>query len=372
MERLLQTGKRGNEMSNTWGQMLKVTIFGESHGPGIGVVIDGLPPGTEPNWAEIQRHMSRRAPGQSDLASPRKEQDEPEILSGLYLGKTTGAPLCALIRNQDTRSSDYDPAVPRPGSADLAAHIKYKGNQDYRGGGAFSGRLTAPLTFAGSIARQILADHGMTIGAHIKQIEDRKDSDFDAIDDTLLDSLTRTPFPVLDEQAGRTMADRIRQARDEKDSVGGIIECVAIGIPAGVGAPFFDSMESAVASMMFSIPAVKGIEFGAGFSIAAMRGSQANDEIYSVGDQFHTRTNNNGGINGGITNGMPLLFRVAIKPTPSIGKVQSSVDIRSGEERTLQIVGRHDPCIVPRAVVVVESAFALCLLDRILSNGEWK
>lgn len=359
-------------MSNTWGQMLKITIFGESHGPGIGVVIDGLPPGVEPDFPEVQRHMSRRAPGQSDLASPRKEPDEPEILSGLYLGKTTGAPLCALIRNQDTRSSDYDPAVPRPGSADLVAHIKYKGNQDYRGGGAFSGRLTAPLTFAGSIARQILAAKGITIGAHIKQIEDIEDRGFDAADEILLASLTRMPFPVLDKEAGRTMADRIRQAKEEEDSVGGIIECVAIGIPAGVGAPFFDSMESAVASMMFSIPGVKGIEFGAGFSIAAMRGSQANDEIRKDGDQFRTRTNNNGGINGGISNGMPILFRVAIKPTPSIGKPQSSVDIRSGEETTLQIVGRHDPCIVPRAVVVVESAFALCLLDRILSNGEWR
>jgi len=372
LERLLQTEKRGNEMSNTWGQMLKVTIFGESHGPGIGVVIDGLPPGVEPNFPEIYRHMSRRAPGQSELTTPRKESDEPEILSGLFHGKTTGAPLCALIRNQDTRSSDYDPAVTRPGSADFVAQIKYKGCQDYRGGGTFSGRMTAPLTFAGSIARQILADRGIYIGAHIKQIEGIEDLSFEIVDETLLASLTHALFPVLDDEAGRKMSDRIRQAKEEEDSVGGIIECVATGIPAGVGSPFFDSIESAVASMMFSIPAVKGIEFGAGFSITAMRGSQANDEIITVGERVLTRTNNNGGINGGISNGMPILFRVAVKPTPSIGKTQSSIDIRSGEEKELKIKGRHDPCIVPRAVVVVESAFALCLLDRILSNGEWK
>lgn len=356
-------------MSNTWGQRLKVTVFGESHGPGLGVVVDGLPPGFPVDWDRLRSEMARRAPGTSDLSTPRKEADEAEVLSGFYNGATTGRPLCAVVRNTDTRSRDYDPSIPRPGTADLAAHIKYKGFQDPRGSGSFSGRITAALVFAGAIARQILEERGITIGARIARIAGIDDGGTLEPDAILLSELARSSFPVLDGAKGEAMQAAIRRARDEGDSVGGIVECAACGVPAGLGEPFFDSVESSVASMLFSIPAVKGVEFGSGFAIADLEGSRANDAIYHDGKAFRTRTNHNGGINGGITNGMPVVVRAAFKPPASIGKEQDSAEIGTGEPRRLAIVGRHDPCIVQRAVVVVEAALALSLLDLLLVNG---
>ena len=356
-------------MSNVWGNKIKLSIFGESHGQGIGIIVDGLPAGFEIDMNEVVRQMQRRAPGSNEFSTARKESDRVEILSGVYQGKTTGAPLCGMIRNQDTRSQDYQRELPRPGTADLTAHMKFKGFQDHRGGGHFSGRLTAPLTFAGSIARQILESRGVVIGAHIRQIDTITDNFFGEIVPADLKELTFSNFPVIEDKVRESMEEAIKRAKADNDSVGGIVECAAIGLPAGMGAPFFESIESAISSMMFSIPAIKGIEFGSGFSLASMRGSQANDEILWSDGSFHTRTNHNGGVNGGITNGMPLIFRVVVKPTASIGKSQTTVDLRTLESTELVIKGRHDPSIVPRSVVVVESALAVCLLDA-WSQGE--
>jgi chorismate synthase len=370
---------------NIWGRNLRLSIFGESHGEGIGIVIDGLPPGCPVDMEGVNFHMARRAPGQSELTTPRKESDQVEVLSGMFNGVTTGAPLCGIIRNRNTRSRDYTKDLPRPGTADLTAHIKYGGHNDYRGGGHFSGRLTAPLTFAGSIVRQVLESRGIHIGAHILQIGTCRGESFDGagtyrgeafesvrpIDAGLLKTLTRTEFPVLDETKAEGMKKAILQAAEEKDSVGGIIECAACGQPAGLGSPFFESIESSLSSMIFSIPGTKGIEFGHGFGIAAMRGSEANDLLYYDEGNIVMHTNHSGGINGGLTNGVPILFRVAFRPTASIGKAQNTVDLRTGENKIIEVTGRHDPCIVPRAVVVVESALALCLMDHMLEVG-WK
>lgn len=352
-------------MSNVWGNQIKLSIFGESHGPGIGIVIDGLPAGFELKIQEIERQMKRRAPGNNPFSTPRKEQDRVEILSGVFHGKTTGAPLCGMIRNEDTRSHDYTREYPRPGSADLTAMMKFNGFQDYRGGGHFSGRLTAPLTFAGSVARQILEAMGVVIAAHIKQIGEIEDSTFSEFTFDAFSALSHSDFPVLNPSVRDEMKTAIENAKEEKDSVGGILECAAIGLPGGIGSPFFESMESRISSMMFSIPAVKGIEFGSGFALASMRGSQANDEIYWENGTFATKTNHNGGINGGITNGMPLVFRVVVKPTASIGKPQTTVNLSTFESEEFVIQGRHDPSIVPRSAVVIESALALCLLDAL-------
>lgn len=356
-------------MSNLWGRNLRLSIFGESHGEGIGIVIDGLPAGYPLDLDKVSFHMARRAPGQSELTTPRKEADQVEILSGVFNGITTGAPLCGMIRNCDTRSKDYTKELPRPGTADLTAHIKYKGYNDYRGAGHFSGRLTAPLTFAGSIARQILASKGIHIGAHILQIGPHLDDAFSDINAELLNVLTGLDFPVLNEAKAGAMKKEILQAAGEKDSVGGIVECAAIGQPAGLGSPFFGSMESSLASMLFSIPGMKGIAFGDGFNMANMRGSEVNDAFYYENDHIKMRTNHSGGINGGITNGMPIVFRTVFRPTASIGKPQNTVDLTTGENKTVAFEGRHDPCIIPRAVVVVESALALCLMDSLMEAG---
>lgn len=370
---------------NIWGRNLRLSIFGESHGEGIGIVIDGLPPGFSVDMEGVNFHMARREPGQSELTTPRKEADQVEILSGIFNGVTTGAPLCGIIRNRNIRSQDYTKDLPRPGTADLTAHIKYEGYNDYRGGGHFSGRLTAPLTFAGSIVRQMLEAKGIYIGAHILQIGTCRDEAFAGIetylseasesarpiDAELLKTLTRTDFPLLDATKEKEMKETILQAAKEKDSVGGIIECAACGQPAGLGSPFFDSLESSLSSMMFSIPGAKGIEFGDGFGMASMRGSEANDPLYYEEGKIIMRSNHSGGINGGITNGMPILLRVAFRPTASIGKEQKTVDLKTKENKVIEVTGRHDPCIVPRAVVVVESALALCLMDHMLEAG-WR
>ncbi len=359
-------------MSNIWGRNLRLSIFGESHGQGIGIVIDGLPAGFSLNMEEVNRHMERRAPGRSEFVTPRREGDGVEILSGVFNGFTTGAPLCGMIRNKNTRSEDYEKDLARPGTADLTAHIKYKGYNDYRGSGHFSGRITAPLTFAGSIARQMLASKGIHIGSHILQIGGERGETFDKagqIHRKQLIDLAQSDFPLLNEEKGEGMKAEILRAREEKDSVGGIIECAALGHPAGLGSPFFESMESNLASMLFSIPAVKGVEFGGGFDLASMRGSQVNDPLFYEEGKILLRTNHSGGINGGITNGMPIVFRTVFRPTASIGKEQNTVNLATGENSTVTVEGRHDPCIVPRAVPVVESALALCLMDSMMEAG---
>ncbi len=353
-------------MSNTFGDRITLSIFGESHGGGIGIVIGGLPAGEPVSEEAISVDMARRAPGNSRLSTPRREPDQVELLSGVFEGKTTGAPLCGLIRNTNTRSHDYTPELPRPGHADLAAYFKYHGFADYRGGGHFSGRLTAPLVLAGSIARQILTRRGVAVGAHIEQIGSVRDDRFDNPDTALLRLLTQSAFPLLCPERQGPMEEQVLAARAEGDSVGGIIECAAVGVPAGLGNPFFDSLESKLSHMLFSIPAVKGVEFGDGFGLCSRRGSKTNDAIRVENKTIYTESNYNGGLNGGITNGMPVICRVAIKPTPSIAKVQRTVNLQTKENTELQIRGRHDPCIVPRAVPVVEAGVLLCLLDEMV------
>jgi len=350
-------------MSNTWGNRITLSIFGESHGEAIGIVIGGLPAGEGINEEEIAADMARRAPGNNEFSTKRKEPDKAEIVSGLYREKTTGAPLCGMIRNTDTRSSDYDATVPRPSHADYAAYVKYGGNSDPRGGGHFSGRLTAPIVFAGNIAKQILKKEGIVFGAHILQIGSARDSMFGEVTPYLLNELIKSDFPVIDPNAAHLMKEEILNAKNEGDSVGGIVECAAAGLPAGLGEPFFGSVESVIASLMYSVPAVKGISFGEGFGFAAMKGSQANDPLRMNEGNIVMSSNHNGGINGGITNGMPIVCSVAFKPTPSIAKEQNSVNLQTGQNETLTVRGRHDPCIVPRAVVVTEAVLALSVLD---------
>lgn len=357
-------------MSGMWGNKLKVSIFGESHGTGIGITIDGLPSGIEIDMEEVLKEMARRAPGKSRLSTARKEGDQPEILSGFFEGKTTGTPLCAVIRNSDQHSKDYGKLkdLMRPGHADYPGFIRYNGFNDYRGGGHFSGRITAPLVFAGAVCKQILNIKGINVGAHVKSIGTIYDKSFDEVELTkeLLDNLKINELPLLCSEKEEMMRNAILEARSDCDSVGGTIECTVIGIDAGVGNPFFDSVESTLAHLMFSVPAVKGIEFGKGFEMSELRGSQCNDEYYYDGDKVKTYTNNNGGITGGITNGMPILFKVGIKPTPSIAKKQRTIDIEEKKESELIIEGRHDPCIVQRAVPVIEAVTAIGILDLVL------
>ncbi|WP_045145050.1 chorismate synthase [Clostridium butyricum] len=357
-------------MSGMWGNKLKVSIFGESHGAGIGITIDGIPSGIEIDMEEVLKEMARRAPGKSKLSTARKEGDQPEILSGFFEGKTTGTPLCAVIRNSDQHSKDYGKLkdLMRPGHADYPGFIRYNGFNDYRGGGHFSGRITAPLVFAGAVCKQILNIKGINVGAHVKSIGTIYDKSFDEVELTkeLLDNLKINELPLLCSEKEEMMRNAILEARSDCDSVGGTIECTVIGIDAGVGNPFFDSVESTLAHLMFSVPAVKGIEFGKGFEMSELRGSQCNDEYYYDGDKVKTYTNNNGGITGGITNGMPILFKVGIKPTPSIAKKQRTIDIEEKKESELIIEGRHDPCIVQRAVPVIEAVTAIGILDLVL------
>lgn len=357
-------------MSGVWGNKIKLSIFGESHGKAIGINIDGLPAGTELDIDYINREMARRAPGKSELSTTRAEEDKYEILSGYFNGRTTGTPLCAVIYNTDQHSKDYEKTknLMRPSHGDYAGFIKYDGFNDYRGGGHFSGRITAPLVFAGAVCRQILESRNIIIGSHIKSIGSVQDEYFQMteIGSELIKSLNASSFPVLDKEIENDMKEIIINARNEKDSVGGIIETAVINLPAGLGDPFFDSVESILSHLLFSVPGVKGAEFGAGFGIADMKGSEANDEYYMDGNLIRTSSNNNGGINGGITNGMPLILRAAIKPTPSIGKAQKTVDIGRKENAVIEIKGRHDPCIVPRALPVIEAVTAIGILDLLL------
>lgn len=362
-------------MSNTFGQKLKVTIFGESHGTAIGCIIDGLPAGISIDWDAVRRDMARRAPGSSALATPRREKDAFEILSGYFNDRTTGTPLAMEIRNGDQHSKDYGilKDCMRPGHADYTGHVKYGGYNDYRGGGHFSGRITAPLTFAGSIARQVLSAKGIHIGAHVTRIAEIEDRRFDPLGESeaTFASLREEKLPVLTKDIGEKMEAAILAAKAEGDSVGGIVECMVTGLPVGLGDPFFDSLESELSHMMFSIPAVKGIEFGDGFALAAMKGSAANDGMHWAEGKVETKTNHNGGILGGISGGTPVIFRLAIKPTASIGKPQLTVNLAERKDTLLTIGGRHDPCIIPRAIPVIETAAALVILDEILVTSDW-
>ena len=357
-------------MGATFGRNLRMTIFGESHGKGIGLVLDGLPPGTLLDEEFIKEEMARRAPGQNRMSTQRQEKDAYIIESGVFEGKATGTPLCVLIPNSDQHSKDYSllKDVMRPGHADYAGKVRYKGFNDYRGGGHFSGRLTAPLVFAGAVAKNVLAQKGITVAAHIIRIGGITDSLFDPLGEPAerLQALRKQTLPVMDESKAPLMEAEILSAREQQDSVGGIIEVMATGLPAGIGDPFFDSLESRLAHALFSVPAVKGIEFGAGFAMAALKGSEANDPMTFDGDRVKTTRNNNGGITGGITNGMPVLLRAAIKPTPSISQPQQTINVTEGRNTVLEIKGRHDPCIVPRAVPVIEAVTAWVLLDMLL------
>ena len=354
-------------MSGMWGSKIKISIFGESHGNAIGINIDGLPSGLELNLEDIAYEMRRRAPGKSPLSTARSEEDIPEILSGYFNGKTTGTPLCAIIRNTNTRSKDYSllKDVMRPGHADYSGNIRYNGFNDYRGGGHFSGRITAPLVFAGAICKQILKEKGIVVAAHVKSIKDIKDKSFldSDIDLNSVEALKTFELPLIDKSIEENMRKEILEAKEDMDSVGGTIECGVFGINPGVGDPFFDSVESTLAHLLFSVPAVKGVEFGRGFELTNMRGSEANDEIYYDNGEIKTRTNNNGGILGGITNGMPIIFTTAIKPTSSIGKEQKTVNINTKENTILKVEGRHDPCIVQRAIPVIEAVTAIGILE---------
>ncbi len=355
-------------MSSLIGKHIKLSIFGESHGEIIGCTLHDLPAGEEIDLEAINAQMARRAPGNDATATARKESDIPRIVSGFYNGKTTGTPLTAVIVNENTRSSDYTAqmSVPRPGHADYTGYVRYNGANDIRGGGHFSGRLTAPIVFAGSLCRQILKRKGITIGAHIYSIADVYDTPFDpvCVSDTLLDKLSSQSFSIIDETKETSMRDKVAKAKASGDSVGGIIELAVTGLPVGLGSPMFDGVENALAQAIFGIPAVKGLEFGDGFKLASMCGSEANDSPhYNQNSEVTHLSNHNGGILGGITNGAPLILRVAIKPTPSISLEQASIDIATNSNTTTAIKGRHDPCIVPRAVSVLEATVAVALLD---------
>lgn len=357
-------------MSSTYGENIKLSIFGQSHGPAVGMTLDGVPAGLAVDTDKLQEFLNRRAPGNADYATARKEADKPEFLSGIVGGFTCGAPIAAVIHNNNTRSGDYENLkdCPRPGHADYTAQLKYGGYQDVAGGGHFSGRLTAPLCIAGGMCKQWLEAEGIEIHAHINLIAGIEDEPV-KLDWTNPDfSMIQKDFPVVNKDAGIKMQKAIADAKAEGDSVGGIIECMITGIPAGIGEPMFGGMESRIAQIVYGVPAVKGLDFGTGFTGSYMFGSQNNDNYTIVDGKVKTVTNHAGGILGGITNGMPLVFQVAIKPTPSIAKTQQSISLSEMQNKELNIKGRHDPCIVPRAVPVIEAAAAIAVYDALLSS----
>lgn len=359
-------------MKNNFGTNISMTIFGESHGPCIGITLDGLPAGFKINLERIKEDMEKRK-AKGSISTQRHENDEVEIVSGFFNGYTTGTALTILIQNKNTQSKDYSDIQYRlrPGHADFSAYEKYHGFQDYRGGGHFSGRLTAPIVAAGSICRQILETKNILIGSHIEQLYALHDAPFSNNIDELkkqIQTLNKKEFATLDEQVAQNMEQAILEAKNEQDSIGGILESAIINLPAGIGEPFFDSIESILAHLLFSIPAVKGVSFGAGFQMAAKKGSEAND-AFIINDTIQTKTNNNGGINGGISNGMPIIIHTCIKPTPSIYKTQKTVDYKTKESQTLNIKGRHDPCILHRARIVVDSMIAFGILDLLMSSN---
>lgn len=359
-------------MSSEFGKLLRISVFGQSHGRAIGVNIDGLPAGEFIDMDELNAFMARRRPGTGPLSTSRKEQDQPIVLSGLVEGVTCGAPLCAIIENQDPHSSDYNNLLdkPRPSHADYTAWVKWNGYADLRGGGHFSGRLTAPLCIAGGIAKQILARRGIHVGAHLASVGTEQDAAFPLLPTAeLFSDVAAKSFPVVDDERGARMQELILRARESLDSVGGVIECAAIGLPAGLGDPMFDGIENRLAAALFGIPAVKGVEFGLGFGSARLYGSENNDPFTVENGKIVTDSNRCGGILGGITNGMPVTLRVAVKPTPSISLSQRTVSLSGATPEELVIRGRHDPCIAHRAVPVVEAVTAAVLLDLILEGN---
>ena len=354
-------------MKNSFGTNISLTLFGESHGPYIGMTLDGLPAGFKIDIKQIQKDLDLRKP-KNNLSTPRKEADDFQIISGYFNDYTTGTPLTVCIPNQNIHSANYSPNELRPSHADFTAFEKYHGFQDYRGGGHFSGRLTACLVVAGSICRQILKEQGIVIGSHIERIHHIVDDSFSEHIESEILQMNESDFAVLNPQAKEAMQEAILAASKNEDSVGGIIETAILHVPTGVGEPFFDSIESILSHLLFSIPAVKGVSFGDGFSIAEKYGSQANDAFVCVDEKIYTQTNHNGGINGGISNGMPIVIHTAIKPTPSIKKRQATVHYETKEAIDLKIQGRHDPCIVHRARIVVDSVIAFGLLDLLMSR----
>lgn len=357
-------------MSSTYGENIKLSIFGQSHGPAIGMTLDGIPAGLPVDMDKLQHFLNRRAPGQHSYDTPRKEEDAPEFLAGIIDEHTCGAPIAAVIKNNNVKSGDYANLknCPRPGHADYTAQVKFKGFQDYTGGGHFSGRLTAPLCIAGGLCLQWLQQKGIRIAAHIRSIGDIQDLPvtLDAIAPEL--DKIRDDFPVINPAAGSQMRETIQNAKADGDSLGGVVECFVTGLPAGLGGAMFGGLESKIAQIIYGIPAIKGIEFGSGFSGSSMRGSENNDSFSYDGDKIFTLTNHAGGILGGISTGMPIVFSVAIKPTPSIAKTQQTVNLKQQVPVSLQIQGRHDPCIVPRVVPVIEAATAIALFDTILGQ----
>ena len=357
-------------MSSTYGENLKLTIFGQSHGKAIGMTLDGIPAGLPVDFEKLQSFLDRRAPGQNDWSTPRREEDKPDFLAGIVDDFTCGAPIAAVIYNANTRSGDYAELKqqPRPGHADFTAQVKYGGFQDTAGGGHFSGRLTAPLCIAGGLCKQWLEEMGIRIGAHIIQIGTETADRFYPIHPQF--EKVGQLFPTLTAEAAEAFQTEIANARRDGDSVGGRIECAVTGLPAGLGEPMFSGVESRIAQIVYGIPAVKNVGFGLSEGFCSIRGSQSNDPFIMDGSTVITATNNCGGILGGITNGMPVIFDVSFKPTPSIAKPQQSVHLETGENVALQVKGRHDPCIVPRAVPVVEAAAAIAIFDMILGNTQ--
>lgn len=353
-------------MSSSWGQHLKLSIFGQSHGEAIGMTMDGFPVGMVIDMARLGAEMARRAPGQSALTTARKEPDAPEFLSGVLNGRTTGQPICAIIRNTNQRSRDYGDGVDlvRPGHADYTGHVRYFGFEDWRGGGSFSGRLTAPVVTAGALCGQWLEGQGVRIACHVQQLGSVQDTSFLRCDpDADYSYMKKMHLPVLTEGLDAQMEAEAMAARNDGDSIGGVLECMITGLPAGLGAPFFDSVESVISHLLFSVPAVKGVAFGEGFDFAKLRGSQANDPFRMEDGCIVTATNHSGGVNGGITNAMPVVFRCVIRPTPSIGQAQQTVSLKTGENAELAVKGRHDPCILPRAVPVIEAMAAIAVME---------
>lgn len=363
-------------MSYSFGKNFKVTLFGQSHSEDLGIVIDGISAGYKINKDLIRKNLERRRPGKNKFSTARKEDDDFKIVSGEVEGITCGAQLCALIENKDQRSKDYDNLKdrPRPSHADYPAYVKFKGFNDIRGGGQFSGRMTAPIVIAGSIAEDLLLKRGIKIYSRIKSIGQASDIDINLnkIGEEKLCDLKNEDFPVFDNEAREKMQEEILKAKEDGDSIGGIVETFVLNMPAGIGEPFFDSLESVISHAVFSVPGIRGIEFGSGFEAAKMHGSSHNDEYYYENGEVKTRTNNHGGIIGGLSSGMPIIFRTAVKPTSSIAKTQNTISLKDKKNVNLKIIGRHDPSIVPRALVAIEMITALAILDLVMEGEGWK
>ena len=361
-------------MKSSVGEAIRLSVFGESHGAAIGAVLEGLPAGHKIDFDFMLSQMARRAPGRDNTTTSRREEDLPEILSGVLDGITTGAPLTLIIRNKDTISKNYDnlKVNPRPSHSDYAAYVRYNGFNDVRGGGHFSGRLTAPIVAAGAICRGILKEHGVTVGGHIFNIGEVMDNQLDPVNLTAkeLDELSKGYFSLVNKQKEEKMREEIEKARKDLDSIGGSVELGVVGLPVGLGNPMFRGVENVLSNILYGVPAVKGVSFGAGFGYSVLKGTNANDNMYYDDGKVVCKTNNCGGITGGITNGMPLTVMVALKPTPSISSPQQTVNLKTGENESLVIEGRHDPCIVPRALPALEAALAVGLLDLMAEGGK--